>query len=43
MELRFDRIYPHIHFIPMDRQGIRLLRILSLPDCCLLYTSRSLS
>ena len=32
MELRFDRIYPHIHFIPMDRQGIRLLRILSLPD-----------
>ena len=32
MELRFDRIYPHIHFIPMDRQGIRLLRIMALPD-----------
>ncbi len=32
MELRFDRIYPHIHFIPMDRQGIRLLKILTLPD-----------
>lgn len=32
MELRFDRIYPHIHFIPMDRQGIRLLRLLTLPD-----------
>ena len=32
MELRFDRIYPHIHFIPMDEQGIRLLKILTLPD-----------
>lgn len=32
MELRFDRIYPHIHFIPMDGQGIRLLRLLTLPD-----------
>ena len=32
MELRFDRIYPHIHFIPLDRQGIRLLRILMLPN-----------
>ncbi len=32
MELRFDRIYPHIHFIPLDRQGIRLLRILTLPN-----------
>lgn len=32
MELRFDRIYPHIHFIPLDRQGIRLLKILTLPD-----------
>lgn len=32
MELRFDRIYPHIHFIPMDDQGIRLLKLLTLPD-----------
>lgn len=32
MELRFDRIYPHIHFIPMSQHGIRLLRILTLPD-----------
>lgn len=32
MELRFDRIYPHIHFIPLNRQGIRLLKILTLPD-----------
>lgn len=32
LELRFDRIYPHIHFIPMDQNGIRLLRILALPD-----------
>ena len=32
MEMRFDRIYPHIHFIPMDQDGIRLVRILTLPD-----------
>lgn len=32
MELRFDKIYPHIHFIPMDQDGIRLTRILTLPD-----------
>lgn len=32
MELRFDRIYPHIHYIPMNWDGIRLLRILTLPD-----------
>lgn len=32
MEMRFDKIYPHIHFIPMDPNGIRLLRILTLPD-----------
>lgn len=31
-ELRFDRIYPHIHFIPMNQQGSRLLKILTLPD-----------
>lgn len=32
MELRFDRIYPHVHFIPLNQQGIRLLKILTLPD-----------
>ena len=32
MELRFDRIYPHVHFIPMTEHGIRLLRILTLLD-----------
>jgi len=32
MELRFDRIYPHIHFVPMTQQGTRLLKILTLPD-----------
>ncbi len=32
MELRFDRIYPHIHFIPMNREGVRLLKILTLPN-----------
>lgn len=32
MELRFDRIYPHIHFIPMTGEGIRLLKLLTLPD-----------
>ena len=31
MELRFDRIYPHVHFIPMTEQGTRLLRILTPP------------
>lgn len=32
MELRFDRIYPHIHFIPLNQHGIRLLKILTLQD-----------
>lgn len=32
MELRFDRIYHHIHFIPMNREGVQLLKILTLPD-----------
>ena len=31
-ELRFDRIYPHTHFIPLDGNGMRLLRTLILPD-----------
>ncbi len=32
MEMRFDKIYPHIHFIPMDLNGIRIMRLLTLPD-----------
>lgn len=32
LELRFDRIYPHVHFIPMDAQGIHLLKLLTLPN-----------
>ena len=37
MDLRFDRIYPHIHFIPMDRQGVRQL------VCCFSPTGRNSS
>ena len=32
MDMRFDRIYPHIHFVPLDQQGIRLLNLLSCPN-----------
>lgn len=28
---RFDSIYPNIHFVPLDRNGISLLRLLCLP------------
>ncbi len=31
-EMRFDKIYPHIHFIPLNGDGTRLLRMLILPD-----------
>lgn len=31
-EFRFDSIYRHIHFVPMDGDGIRQLRLLSVPD-----------
>jgi len=31
-QFRFDRIYQHIHFIPLDQNGIDLLKILTLPD-----------
>ena len=31
-DLRFDRIYKTIHFIPLNQSGIRLLRLLILPD-----------
>ena len=29
---RFDKIYSHLHFIPMDSYGVRLMKILMLPD-----------
>ncbi len=32
LEFRFDGIYKHIHFIPMNETGIRLLRLLAVPD-----------
>lgn len=32
MEMRFDRIYPHIHFVPLNDQGKRLLRLLLRPN-----------
>ena len=31
-ELRFDKIYTRIHFIPLNQYGTRLLKILILPD-----------
>lgn len=32
MEFRFDAIYRHIYFIPMEKAGIRQLRLLTIPD-----------
>lgn len=32
LEFRFDGIYHHIHFIPMNESGVRLLRLLTVPD-----------
>lgn len=32
-EFRFDRIYPHIHFVPLDSFGARMLKLLLVPDC----------
>ena len=32
VEMRFDNIYAHLHFIPMDPFGIRLIKLLSIPD-----------
>jgi len=29
---RFDKIYQTIHFVPLDKNGINLLKILTLPD-----------
>lgn len=31
-EFRFDAVYPHVYFVPMDDWGIRQLRIMTLPD-----------
>lgn len=32
LEFRFDSIYRHIHFIPMDEAGIRQLGLITAPD-----------
>lgn len=32
LEFRFDSIYRHVHFIPMEGDGIRQLRLFLLPD-----------
>lgn len=31
-DLRFDKIYAHMHYIPMNAFGAKLLRILTVPD-----------
>ena len=31
-QVRFDRIYQSIHFVPLNQNGIELLKILTLPD-----------
>jgi hypothetical protein len=31
-DLRFDRIYTRIHFIPLGQNGARLLKLLTIPD-----------
>lgn len=31
-EFRFDSIYPHVHFIPLDETGVRQLRLLTAPN-----------
>ena len=30
--LRFDHVYPNIHFVPLDGDGVRLLKTLVVPD-----------
>ena len=32
LEFRFDRIYHHIHFVPLNDYGIRLLKIICIED-----------
>jgi hypothetical protein len=31
-DMRFDRIYARVHFVPLDSYGIRLIKMLTLPD-----------
>ena len=31
-ELRFDRVYNKIHFVPLNKNGVDLVKILTLPD-----------
>ncbi len=31
-QTRFDRIYQRVHFVPMNKHGVGLLRLLTLPD-----------
>ena len=32
VEMRFDSIYTYLHFIPMNSFGVRLMKLLTLPD-----------
>ena len=32
LEFRFDGIYKHIHFVPLSEAGVRLLKIICLPE-----------
>lgn len=32
VEMRFDSIYTHLHFVPMNSFGVRLTKLLTLPD-----------
>ena len=48
LEFRFDGIYRHIHFIPLDSNGVRLLRLICLEEASkklldLLFESDSIS
>lgn len=48
IEFRFDRIYQHIHFIPLDDIGVRLLKILCMQNISkllldILFESESLA
>ena len=48
LEFRFDRIYNHIHFVPLSIAGVRLLKLICLPEVQqrllnLLFESDSLS
>ena len=32
VEMRFDNIYSHLHFVPMNSFGVRLIKLLVIPD-----------